>query len=48
MELAVLDKAGRLQIPKEYLEALGMSGKNKIRVEAEGNRIILLNPDEIG
>lgn len=48
MELAVLDRAGRLQLPKEYLEALGMSGKNKIRVETEGNRIILLNPEDIG
>lgn len=47
IELAVLDKAGRLQLPKEYLEALGMSGKNKIRVEADGNRIVLLNPDNV-
>ncbi len=47
VELAVLDRAGRLQIPKEYLETLGMSGKNKIRVESEGNRIVLLNPDNI-
>jgi ABC-type lipoprotein export system ATPase subunit len=47
IELAVLDKAGRLQIPKEYLDALGMSGKNKIRVETEDNKIILLNPDKI-
>ncbi len=47
IELAVLDKAGRLQIPKEYLEFLGMEGKNKIRVETEGNRIILLNPDNV-
>jgi len=47
VELAVLDKAGRLQIPKEYLDALGMSGKNKIRVETEGKRIVLLNPDDI-
>ena len=45
IELAVLDKVGRLQIPKEYLEALGMTGKNKIRVELEDNRIILFNPD---
>ncbi len=47
VELAVLDKSGRLQIPKEYIELLGMSGKNKIRVEAEGNRVILLNPDNV-
>jgi hypothetical protein len=47
IELAVLDKSGRLQIPKEYIELLGMNGKNKIRVEAEGNRVILLNPDNV-
>ncbi|QNU68711.1 ABC transporter ATP-binding protein [Ruminiclostridium herbifermentans] len=47
VELAVLDRAGRLQIPKEYIELLGMTGKNKIRVETEGNRIILLNPDNV-
>ncbi len=47
VELAVLDKSGRLQIPKEYIELLGMNGKNKIRVEAEGNRVILLNPDNV-
>jgi ABC-type lipoprotein export system ATPase subunit len=44
VELAVLDKTGRLQIPREYLDALGLTGKNKIRVEKEGNRIVLYNP----
>lgn len=47
VELAVLDKAGRLQIPKEYLDILGMAGKNKIRVEIENNKIILINPDSM-
>lgn len=46
VELAVLDKAGRLQIPKDYLEALGLTGKNKIKVELEDNRIILIPPDD--
>lgn len=44
VELAVLDKAGRLQIPREYLEALGLSGSNKVKVELEEGRIILLPP----
>jgi ABC-type lipoprotein export system ATPase subunit len=43
-ELAVLDRAGRLQLPREYLEALGLGGKNKIKVELEGDRIVLLPP----
>jgi len=45
-ELAVLDRSGRLQIPREYLEALGLKEKNKIKVELDGNRIILLPPEE--
>jgi len=46
VELAVLDRAGRLQIPREYLEALGLKEKNKIKVELEGNRIVLVAPEE--
>lgn len=45
MELAVLDRSGRLQIPKEYLDVLNLKEKNKIKVELDGNRIILLSPD---
>lgn len=44
-ELAVLDKVGRLQIPREYLEALGLTGKNRVRVELEGDRIVIKKPD---
>jgi ABC-type methionine transport system ATPase subunit len=46
-ELAVLDRSGRLQIPREYLEALGLKEKNKIKVELDGERIILRPPDEV-
>lgn len=45
-ELAVLDRAGRLQIPQEYLDALGLKGKNKIRVELDSDRIILSPPEK--
>jgi len=45
VELAVLDKAGRLQIPKEYLDLIGLKGKNKIKVELENKRIVLTLPD---
>lgn len=44
-ELAILDKAGRLQVPREYLEALGLRNKNKIKVELDGNKIILCPPE---
>lgn len=45
-ELSVLDRSGRLQIPREYLNALGLKEKNKIKVELDGKRIILMPPDE--
>lgn len=48
-ELVVLDRAGRLQIPQEYLAQLGLSGSKKIKVELEEDRIVLFNPEkEVG
>lgn len=44
-ELAILDKSGRLQLPREYIDAIGINGKNKIKVELDGKRIILLPPE---
>lgn len=35
----MLDRAGRLQIPKEYLEELGLRGGDKVRVELEEGKI---------
>lgn len=40
-EVSVLDRAGRLQIPKEYLEVLGLKGGDKVRVELEGDRVCI-------
>ncbi len=40
-ELIVMDQNGRLQIPKEYLEALGLKGKNKVKVELVDNQIVV-------
>ena len=40
-ELAVLDRAGRLQLPKEYLSALGIKGGDKVKVELEDNGIVI-------
>ena len=42
IEYAVVDQAGRLQVPKEYLEAMGISGKSRVRVEMEDGKVILL------
>lgn len=44
-EFVVMDRIGRLQIPKEYLEELGMNGKNKLKMEIQDGSIILRNPD---
>ena len=41
IEYAVLDKAGRLQIPACYLDAEGFKESNKVRVGMEEGRIIL-------
>ena len=31
----MLDRSGRLQIPKEQLEALGLKGGDRVRVELD-------------
>lgn len=41
-ELAVLDRSGRLQLPCEYLAALGIHGRDMVRVELEEGRIVIL------
>ncbi|KQX45829.1 MULTISPECIES: ABC transporter ATP-binding protein [unclassified Paenibacillus] len=46
IEYAVIDKAGRLQIPANFLESIGASNTNKIRVAMEDGRIVLLPPDQ--
>lgn len=44
-ELVVLDRSGRLQLPKEYLQALGISGGDKVKVELEDGKISVYNAD---
>lgn len=34
-ELIVLDKSGRLQLPKDYIEQLGIKGGDKVKVEMD-------------
>lgn len=41
IEYAVVDKAGRLQIPAGYLDAGEFKNSNKVRVEMEEGRIVL-------
>ncbi|THF75133.1 ABC transporter ATP-binding protein [Cohnella fermenti] len=46
VEYAILDKAGRLQVPSGYLESIGIKNSNKVKVELEDGRIVLTPPDE--
>lgn len=42
-EFAVLDRAGRVQLPKEMLEEIGVSG-NKVRIEVSDGKITISAP----
>ena len=44
-EYAILDRAGRLQIPKELLDTLDVSG-NRLKVAVHDGKIVLENPDK--
>ena len=44
-EYAVLDRAGRVQIPAELLEEMGMDG-NKVKLELADGKIIIEKPEE--
>ena len=46
-EYAVLDRAGRLQIPRELLEEIGLEG-NKVRLEVENGRIVISGAEGAG
>lgn len=43
-ELIVVDQHGRLQIPTDYLEAMGIKGKNKVKVEMQDGHIVVKSP----
>lgn len=44
-EFTILDRAGRLQLPREMLDAMNLTD-NKLRVVYEDGKIILENPNE--
>lgn len=46
-EFTILDQYGRLQIPKEYLETLGIKGKNKVKVELGDGNILVRLPENM-
>ena len=44
-EFSVLDRAGRIQIPREILEDMGING-NKVRIEYKDGQLIVTNPEK--
>ncbi|WP_041808561.1 ABC transporter ATP-binding protein [Evansella cellulosilytica] len=46
VEYAVLDRAGRIQVPREYLDSIEIGDSNKLEVVLEDGKIVLLNPKE--
>ncbi|MHB8130074.1 MAG: ABC transporter ATP-binding protein, partial [Mobilitalea sp.] len=44
-EYAVLDRVGRVQLPREILEEIGLQG-NKVKIELIDNRIIITRPEQ--
>lgn len=44
-EYAVIDRAGRIQIPRELLEGLGVKG-NKVKIELSDGKIVIEKPAE--
>lgn len=46
VELTVLDSAKRIQIPEDYLEAIGVIDTNKVMIEMEDGKITIVNPNE--
>jgi ABC-type antimicrobial peptide transport system, ATPase component len=47
VELTLVDKAGWLQIPEKYLSALNLNGNNKVKVELEGEKIVIFSSDRL-
>ncbi|MFS1514384.1 ABC transporter ATP-binding protein [Chengkuizengella sp. SCS-71B] len=45
-EFAILDKAGRLQIPDTYLKSIGLEDSNKVQLQLEDGKIILTSPND--
>jgi AbrB family looped-hinge helix DNA binding protein len=45
-EYAILDRAGRVQIPADLLEKLDLRGGNRVRIEYSDGKVILAAPSD--
>lgn len=43
-EFVVMDRAGRIQIPESFLEALDLKGSGKLKLHLDENRIVIDSP----
>ena len=43
-EYAILDRVGRVQLPREALEAIGVTG-NRVKIEVVDGKIVISNPE---
>lgn len=46
VEYAILDRAGRLQVPATLLESIGIKDTNKVKLELVEGKIVLTSPEE--
>ncbi len=46
VEYAILDRAGRLQVPSALLESIGVKDTNKVKLELVEGKIVLTSPEE--
>lgn len=44
-EYAIMDKAGRVQIPAELLESMGLKG-NKVKIVLQDGKVVISSPEE--
>lgn len=44
-EYAIIDRAGRVQIPSDLLESIGLKG-NKVKIAIHDGKVIISNPEE--
>lgn len=46
-EYAVIDRSGRVQIPAAYTQAMGISGRGRVKIQLEDGRVII-TPQDMG
>ena len=45
-ELIVVDNTGHLQVPRDYLKAIGINGKSRVKIDMEDGKVVIRNPEE--